>query len=80
MKCTIKWVDDQGNPTPDKNEAIGFAVYWRKEHGGATSFEQRYPICAKHLEEMPTTADAEWYPGTGYTTSGWRFEAQKQGE
>lgn len=26
MKCEIQWIDQQGNSTPDENEAIGYAI------------------------------------------------------
>jgi len=43
MHCKIQWIDCSGNPTPDTNEAVGFAVF---KDG------RRFPICASHLETL----------------------------
>lgn len=48
--CKIQWVDPAtGNPTPDHNEAAGYAFAFN-----AAQFEW-FPICAEHLARMPRT-------------------------
>lgn len=57
-KCEIKWIDAQGKPTPDENDAIGYAVFHMHDlddthvglQFGAT--ERKYPICATHRETL----------------------------
>jgi hypothetical protein len=41
VKCTIKWIDKQGNPTPDNN-------------GRTLEFGQSewFPICACHARQL----------------------------
>jgi hypothetical protein len=67
MKCRIQWIDERGNPTPDDNEAIGYAVN-TQQVGKATSV-RRYPICAEHKARMPS----EPYKDE-YMYSAWHFE------
>jgi hypothetical protein len=47
MKCSCKWIDSQGNSTPDDNEAIAMAVCY-----DPTSFGEKgsdpFPICEEH--------------------------------
>ena len=76
MRCRIQWVDIQGNPTPDQNEAIG--LVWVQahieqlahEHGGsrlgwhAVPESKHFPICADHARQLGT-AGMHW----------WQFEA-----
>ena len=51
MKCQIEWIDRHGNPTPDSNPAIGFAVCY-----DPISFpkngSRKIPICKKHFLDM----------------------------
>lgn len=59
-RCRIQWVDSKGNPTPDRNDAIGYA--WRAAHttvgaefqnGAYFSPEsEHFPICAEHARRM----------------------------
>jgi hypothetical protein len=42
LTCKIQWIDCQGQPTPDDNPALGFAV-----HQGIY-----YPICAQHKDTL----------------------------
>lgn len=44
--CQIQWIDCNGRPTPDQNEAIGVAAFTL--HGET----RRFPICAAHLASM----------------------------
>lgn len=43
MKCQIQWIDCKGNPTPDDNEAIGFAVL---------ADRRMFPVCADHASKI----------------------------
>ena len=71
MRCTIKWIDCSCKPTPDENEAVGWAI---QGHGVG---EKRFPICADHLSTLqdrrshhsPTTGCPH-----GVGTPTWRFE------
>ena len=57
MRCTIQWVDENGDPTPDDNEAVG--IVYIKEHTKESRYyptghyhfpqSRAYPICEKHL-------------------------------
>ena len=40
MKCQIQWIDCKGTPTPDNNEAVGFAVL----------ADRKFPVCADHAK------------------------------
>ena len=58
MKCLIRWIDAQGNPTPDNNPAIGFAVhvFHRVEVEPDRYIEaggERFPVCAEHAKRIP---------------------------
>ncbi len=74
MRCEIQWVDDDGKPTPDENEAIGHA--WRVAYVGQYSGRgvkheesKHYPVCAAHRARM--IADEKDDPeGAKH----WRFE------
>ncbi len=44
LTCKIQWVDCGGKPTPDQNDAVGYAVL--KADG------RRFPICREHLDVM----------------------------
>ncbi len=39
-KCQVRWIDCAGNPTPDDNPAVGFAVL--------RSDGRRFLVCADH--------------------------------
>lgn len=63
-KCEIKWIDAQGKPTPDENDAIGYAVFLGYAvfhthdldgtHDGLRfgATEWRFLICAAHREML----------------------------
>jgi hypothetical protein len=51
MKCTIEWIDGNGNLTPDQNEAVG-RVYVNKRFGNQTKPPELFPICAEHVKEL----------------------------
>jgi hypothetical protein len=56
-KCTIKWIDKQGNPTPDNNDAIMLVRTkhrFEQHHGRALEFGQSewFPICACHAKRL----------------------------
>lgn len=57
-KCKIQWIDQNGEPTPDDNEAIG--EVWRVantqiHHGRQIHFSEseHFPICAEHALRLP---------------------------
>ena len=57
MKCKIKWIDAQGNPTPDDNDAILLVrtkARVQQFHGRALTFSQSewFPICACHAKQL----------------------------
>ena len=45
--CAISWIDKDGAPTPDDNEAIGYAICFSAVEITAI------PICAEHVRRMP---------------------------
>lgn len=46
-KCGCSWIDGEGNPTPDNNEAIGLAVCYDPRSFGEKGSDP-FPICAEH--------------------------------
>jgi hypothetical protein len=65
MKCKIRWIDDEGRPTPDNNEAV--ALCWVEAHdddiyGRIVHIEQSdvYPICADHLARLQHNGYRHW--------------------
>ncbi len=46
MKCTIQWLNPDGEPTPDDNEAVALVYCTDELCKGATKL---FPICADHL-------------------------------
>jgi hypothetical protein len=55
--CQIKWIDDNGQATPDNNEAVQrVRTVKRVEqfHGRALSFGESawFFICAEHLNQL----------------------------
>lgn len=58
-KCRIQWIDSNGIPTPDDNDAIGFAtchpISVHREDGSIyqPADHAPLPICAKHAERLP---------------------------
>lgn len=73
--CQIQWIDEQGNPTPDKREAVGvvyeIAHTWTMRDGTVLTTEQSpcYPICAEHLKRLDKKGMEFWrfipYPKEG---------------
>ncbi len=60
MKCQIKWIDSNGNDTPDDNEAIGFASV--RNNGG--EWRGSFPICkAKAAGKARTKRCGPWFDG-----------------
>lgn len=55
--CKIQWIDQNGEPTPDTNEAVG-TVYVEAHvvqiggHGVTMGRSADYPICAEHLKRF----------------------------
>jgi len=55
--CEIKWVDAQGNPTPDNNPSIGRVrckARVQQFHGRALQFSESawFHICAEHAKRL----------------------------
>jgi len=77
MRCVIQWVDQDGKPTPDANDAVMMAHYhrpkWSLPCGGPGNqiigyheeIERSFPICEEHLARV--TPDLRWPRG------GWTF-------
>lgn len=65
-KCQIQWIDNNGAPTPDDNEAVG--TVYRKAHvyiladGRGIELEctQSFLICADHVEQLPAAGMHHW--------------------
>jgi hypothetical protein len=63
MKCEIQWIDDNGNLTPDDNEAVGYvyrAPYLDPEDGYQFVSTKLFPICRNHLAEMIQKRYRHW--------------------
>lgn len=61
--CVIGWLDEQGEPTQDDHESVGFA-FTRIQGLMSVSESMHWPICHEHLERMRA------FPQTW----GWQFE------
>lgn len=48
MKCQIRWIDQNGDPTPDDNEAEYMATYYFPE---INEKSEPFPCCEKHKEK-----------------------------
>lgn len=65
--CRIQWIDEDGNPTPDQNPAIGRCrtlerdtwIDGRVVHNPASEW---FPICREHAAHL-------------WKLNGWTFEA-----
>src|SRR6266702_1643077 len=66
--CRIEWVDDNGNPTPDTNESVGYCYReaYTSEVTGAWSGTFHYdrtnnfPICEAHRQQIKGHATRHW--------------------
>ena len=63
--CEIKWVDANGQPTPDTNPAIGrcrVVAYDRVIHGRTIQFptSQWFNICACHAKQLSEPGMEIW--------------------
>jgi hypothetical protein len=76
MTCTIRWIDQNGKPTPDDNPAIGEvqceAYTLQNEHAlnGVIRFSetQWFPICATHAARLSERGMEHWvFRATGGT-------------
>ena len=56
MKCEIRWIDGQGNPTPDTNDASGIAIQpiMPITYAGQTYLQKQsaIPCCAEHAKRI----------------------------
>lgn len=74
MKCQVQWVDENGKPTPDDNEAVRIANFHRPiwEGGKIVRYEEeiqaKFPICAKHYAQVTHKFLLEF-------GGGWTFES-----
>jgi len=59
-KCQIRWTDDNGNETPDDNEAIGIAVCTVLPFVELS--KRSFPICAKHYTRLLRMSDWKLEP------------------
>ena len=69
MKCQIQWIDKQGNPTPDDNEAIGYAICRHTDPcigGGYPVYAPHdsapYPICHEHKRQLDSLFNWRFTP------------------
>lgn len=60
MKCQIQWIDSNGKPTPDTNDAVMIAHFHVPVHEYGTGkilsykddIQGSYPICAEHYAQV----------------------------
>lgn len=65
MRCEIKWIDKEGNPTPDNNPAIMLVrtrARVQQFHGRALQFSESpwFPICACHAKQLSEPGMEIW--------------------
>lgn len=64
MRCKIAWIDEDGNTTPDNNEAIGYVTRCVTNDLLAmpvcVARDAPIPICAEHAQRIPPL----WRPPT----------------
>jgi hypothetical protein len=78
MKCQVRWINAQGQPTPDDNDAVMMAHFhepiWgtpvhspnNRIQGYSHTVRESFPICAKHYAMV----DASFrFPRGGWTFS-----------
>ena len=61
MKCTIQWIDADGEPTPDTNEAVALV----RCNDSINSSGKKHPICEQHLKRLKYIDNWEVYPLEG---------------
>lgn len=68
--CQISWVNDDGNPTPDNNLAIGLAVCYDPRSFGEKG-SKPFLICEHHAKQkgqfwkllpLPQQEKEDWHP------------------
>jgi hypothetical protein len=72
-QCQVKWIDDQGQPTPDTNKAVMWAQfhysitqpYTGKVERYLDAVEVSFPICADHYSRVT--------PDMRFPQGGWTF-------
>jgi len=72
-KCQIKWIDEDGEPTPDTNDATMIAQYHKPifaAHTGkiveySSEIQESFPICNEHLKKVENSM---YFP-----LGGWSF-------
>jgi hypothetical protein len=79
MKCEVQWIDPQGAPTPDENEAVGMAQCFENDH----ALGRPLAICQAHIEQWraraPSGVRYSW-PGTGHEVkTEWKIIRFKEG-
>ena len=66
MKCEIQWVDKDGNPTPDDNEAIGIVhvpkhdVLMRDGTIYTAEETRHFGICREHVRRLDDIGSTPW--------------------
>lgn len=66
--CQIQWIDCNGRPTADQNEAVGIASITL--HGET----RRFPICAAHLASMGQVHHGQCKHLPSQSSGQWAFE------
>ena len=59
-KCEIQWIDEQGKPTPDQNEAVMLAQFHQPIYAPFSTrvieysslIQGAFPICAQHYARV----------------------------
>lgn len=58
MKCTIQWIDADGEPTPDNNEAVALV----RCTDTINCSGKKHPICQHHLKRLKYLDNWEMFP------------------
>ena len=58
ITCNIQWIDEQGNPTPDTNPAIGIVTCHSVSFGKEGS--RPFFICAEHAKRLREDELSDW--------------------
>jgi hypothetical protein len=72
-QCKVQWINEQGQPTPDNNEAVMVAQFHQPIHAYLTAkvveysslIQDSFPICAEHYSRVT--------PDMRFPQGGWTF-------
>jgi hypothetical protein len=83
MKCKIQWVSAASGwkPTPDNNEAVGWATCDHSTGGNPLGGPLRvFPICAEHMKQMSPNWSLVHIEGLEAHSAEQRMIGYKQGQ